>query len=75
MGLDADPGRDVCTRVSTRKMGAITEHLCGTEVSSSQASQAAAQLDEVLSAWRERPLRKIRYLYLDARYEKVRIDG
>ena len=33
--------------VSTRKVAAITEQLCGFEVSSSQVSRATAQLDEV----------------------------
>jgi transposase-like protein len=61
--------------VSTRKVAAITERLCGTEVTSSQVSRAAAQLDEILEAWRNRPLGEIIYLYLDARYEKVRVDG
>ena len=32
-------------------------------------------MDETLEAWRNRPMDVIRYLYLDARYEKVRIDG
>jgi transposase-like protein len=32
-------------------------------------------LDEVLEAWRTRPLGEVAYLYLDARYEKVRLDG
>jgi transposase-like protein len=61
--------------VSTRKVSAVIEKLCGMEVSSSQVSRATAQLDEVLSAWRERPIGEIIYLYLDARYEKVRIAG
>jgi putative transposase len=61
--------------VSTRKVSAIIQQLCGTEVSSSQVSRASAQLEEVLSAWRERLLGKIVYLYLGARYEKVRIAG
>jgi putative transposase len=61
--------------VSTRKVAAITEHLCGVELSSMQVSRAAAQLDAVLEGWRSRPLGRCRYLYLDARYEKVRIDG
>ncbi len=56
-------------------MTAITEKLCGFEVSSAQVSQATASLDEQLQAWRERPLGQCRYLYLDARYEKVRQDG
>ena len=61
--------------VSTRRVAAITEKLIGTEVSSTQVSRAARQLDEVLEGWRTRPLAETRYLYLDARYEKVRIDG
>ena len=61
--------------VSTRKVKAITEQLCGVEISAMQVSRATAQLDEVLQEWRERPLGKIIYLYLDARYEKVRVAG
>ena len=61
--------------VSTRKVAAITEQLCGFEVSSSHVSRAAADLDAVLAAWRERPLGTYRYVYLDARYEKVRQGG
>ena len=61
--------------VSTRKVKAITEQLCGTEISSSQVSRLTAQLDEQLAAWRNRPIGEIVYLYLDARYEKVRQDG
>jgi len=61
--------------VSTRKGKAITEQLCGVEVSSTQVSRAVAQLDEVLQERRERPLGLIQYLYVDARYEKVREAG
>jgi len=61
--------------VSTRKVSAITERLCGTQVSASQVSRAAKQLDEELEIWRNRPLGEIVYLYLDARYEKVRQAG
>ena len=61
--------------VSTRKVKAITEELCGVEISAMQVSRATAQLDETLQQWRERPLREIPYLYLDARYEKVREAG
>lgn len=61
--------------VSTRKVAAITEQLCGVELDSMQVSRAAAQLDEQLEHWRTRRLGKMRYVYLDARYEKVRIDG
>jgi len=61
--------------VSTRKVAAITEQLCGFEVSSAQVSRAAADLDAVLAAWRTRPLEEYPYVFLDARYEKVRQDG
>ena len=61
--------------VSTRKVKAITEELCGVDVSSMQVSRAAAQLDGALQEWRERPLGEITYLYVDARYEKVREAG
>ncbi|HMQ97338.1 MAG TPA: IS256 family transposase [Candidatus Nanoperiomorbaceae bacterium] len=61
--------------VSTRKVAAITEKLCGKAISSSQVSQASAQLDAVLAKWRDRPLGVCPYLYLDARYEQVRVAG
>jgi putative transposase len=61
--------------VSTRKVAAIVEQLCGASVSSTLVSQAAAKLDENLEAWRNHPLGEIVYLFLDARYEKVRQDG
>jgi len=61
--------------VSTRKVTKILEEMCGTEVSSSMVSRASATLDDQLSAWRERPLGEVLYLQLDARYEKVRVNG
>ena len=61
--------------VSTRKVAAITQELCGLDISSSQVSRAAAALDEELDAWRNRPLGEMPYLILDARYEKVRHAG
>ncbi len=61
--------------VSTRKVAAITEQLCGTAISSAQVSRATALLDEELSAWRSRPLGRCPFLFLDARYEKVRQSG
>jgi putative transposase len=61
--------------VSTRKVAAIMEQLCGTDISSSQVSRAVALLDETLEAWRNRPLGEVVYLFLDARYENVRQDS
>ena len=61
--------------VSTSKVTKITEELCGCEISSSDVSRATKLLDEELSKWRNRPLGLMKYLILDARYEKVRVDG
>jgi putative transposase len=61
--------------VSTRKVKAITEQLCGVNVSSSMVSQAAAQMDTELDKWRQRPLGEYPFLFLDAYYEQVREDG
>src|SRR6266545_22102 len=61
--------------VSTRKVKAITEQLCGVSISSSTVSQAAGQLDAELTKWRERPLGEYPFLFLDAYYEQVREDG
>jgi transposase-like protein len=61
--------------VSTRKVAEITQALCGTEVSSTSVSRAAQELDTELEAWRRRPLGAVRFVVLDARYEKVRHGG
>ena len=61
--------------VSTRKVSAIVEELCGGSVSSTQVSQCAKKLDEKIQVWRNRPLGAFPYLVVDARYEKVRRDG
>jgi transposase-like protein len=61
--------------VSTRRVKAITEQLCGFSISSTEVSRAAELLDEELEAWRTRPVGEVPYLVLDARYEKVRHGG
>ncbi|HEX9385344.1 MAG TPA: IS256 family transposase [Anaerolineales bacterium] len=61
--------------VSTRKVKAITEQLCGVNITSSAVSQAAMQLDVELKKWRERSLDEYPFLFLDAYYEQVREDG
>jgi transposase-like protein len=61
--------------VSTRKVSAIVEELCGHSVSSTQVSDCAKLLDAELQKWRDRPLSSCPYLVFDARYEKVRHDG
>src|SRR5579871_1319431 len=61
--------------VSTRKVNAVLQELCGLEISSTEVSRAAKLLDEELSNWKNRPLDKYIYVFLDARYEKVRESG
>lgn len=63
--------------VSTRKVCDILVKLLGPEVSisSTQVSRAAEALDAGLAAWRERPLDETPYVFLDARYERVRDAG
>jgi putative transposase len=62
--------------VSTRKVKAITEELCGHEFSSATVSRINESLDGELAKFAERRLEEeYPYLVLDARYEKVREDG
>lgn len=61
--------------VSTRKVNDILEELCGLQISSTDVSRATKLLDEELTQWKQRPLGKYIYLYVDARYEKVRQGG
>ncbi len=62
--------------VSTRKVKAITEELCGHEFSASTISRINQTLDEELEKFSQRKLEEAYpYLILDARYEKVREDG
>ena len=61
--------------VSNRDAEAVMSKFGLESLSSSQVSRAAKLLDEELEAWRTRPLGEIRYLVLDARYEKVREAG
>ncbi len=61
--------------VSTRRVKRITAELCGLDVSSTQVSRLSKILDEELEKFRHRPLGKMKYVYLDARYEKVREGG
>jgi putative transposase len=62
--------------VSTRKVKAITEELCGHEFSASAISAINKRLDQELERFMNRPLEEeFPYLILDARYEKVREEG
>jgi putative transposase len=63
--------------VSTRKVKEVTEELCGTSFSKSLVSSLAGSLDAELQGWRNRRLEAdaYPYLFVDARYEKARVDG
>lgn len=62
--------------VSTRKVAAITEQLCGHQFSASSISAMVCRLDEQLKEFSERELDEpFPYLMFDARYEKVREGG
>lgn len=62
--------------VSTRKVAAITEELCGHEFSASSISAITARLDGQLAEFSQRPLPEaFPYVVVDARYERVREGG
>lgn len=62
--------------VSTRKVKAVTEELCGHEFSASTISRMNQSLDKELDKFAKRRLEDAYpYLILDARYEKVRENG
>lgn len=62
--------------VSTRKVKAITEELCGHSFSAAAISAINAKLDEELAQFAERRLSEAYpYLIVDARYEHVREAG
>jgi transposase-like protein len=63
--------------VSTRKVTDVLQRLLGpaVSISSTQVSRAAESLDAGLKLWRERPLGETPYVFLDARYERVRQAG
>jgi transposase-like protein len=63
--------------VSTRNVQNVLEKMCGFEVSSATVSRVALELDEKLSAFRDRRLDHTEWVYLmlDARYEKVRVGS
>jgi putative transposase len=62
--------------VSTRKVKAVTEELCGQSFSASTISEATARLDSSLKAFFERRLEEpFPYLIVDARYERAREGG
>jgi transposase-like protein len=63
--------------VSTRRVATIMEKLGGFQVSAATVSKVAQDLDEQLEQLRSRRLDSTEYPYLiiDARYEKIRVNG
>jgi putative transposase len=64
----------VVNGVSTRKVTARTEELCGTSFSKSTVSALCARLDPLVTAWNERPLgeQAFPFVLADALVVKVR---
>lgn len=60
--------------VSTRKIEAVLEQFGIAGVSAGQVSHLCAALDDKVRQFRERPLGESRYVWVDALYEKVRVD-
>lgn len=67
----------VVNGVSTRKVRAVVEELCGTEFSKSTVSELCKRLDPIVKAWNERDLSEKEYPFLlvDALVIKVRKGG
>lgn len=63
--------------ISTRRVSAVLQEMCGCEISSGTVSRIATELDERLAEFRARRFDAHPYPYLvvDARYEKVRRNG
>jgi transposase-like protein len=63
--------------VSTRNVTAVLEAMCEGEISPMTVSRVAQEIDEKLLTFRHRRLEATEwpYLHIDARYEKVRVEG
>ena len=63
--------------VSTRNVRKVLERMCGGDISSATVSRVALELDEKLELFRDRRLGHTNwpYMLIDARYEKVRVNG
>ena len=61
--------------VSTRRVETVFQELGIEHYTASQVSNAAASLDEELGKWRNRKIGCVKVIYVDATYQKVRVDG
>lgn len=66
----------VVNGVSTRKISAVTQELCGVEFSKSTVSALCKQLDPIVESWNNRSLREHKYPFVmvDAIVVKIRED-
>jgi transposase-like protein len=67
----------VVNGVSTRKVNQITEELCGAEFSKSTISELCKNLDPIVHAWNNRPLKEnhFPFVIVDALIMKIREEG
>ena len=61
--------------VSTRRVEDVLKEFGIENLSSTTVSRVRAEIEDQLESWRSRPLQECPYLVLDARYDKVRVDG
>ncbi len=61
--------------VSTRKVEAVTQELCGASFSKSQVSKLCQALDPLVTTWRERPLGEFPFVLVDAIVVKIREES
>jgi len=63
--------------VSTRNVREVLDVMCNGDISSATVSRVAQELDEKLLTFRQRRLdvTEYPYMHIDARYEKIRVDG
>ena len=64
----------VVAGVSTAKVGRVMEEICGKSFSKQSVSEACAELDGAVEAFRGRPLGSYLFAMADATYLKVRVD-
>ena len=64
----------VVAGVSTAKVGRVMEEICGKSFSKQAVSEACAELDGAVEAFRGRPLGSYLFAMADATYLKVRVD-
>ena len=69
------PAKTYLKGVSVRSIGEIFECFALDSVTTYQITEAAKTFEAKFAAWRNLPLGEFRYLILDARYEKLRLDA